>query len=245
MCAWFEAFVPTAIGLLSFIIFCENTDKDTAYFKENFWFGLFISIAIFLVLGIINYSVAKSKITPLSLKANELALIHLTGPRNIVEIAQKSVWGRYLKSIIHFPLHWNIEVKKGDENRFHTGINIIVNSDVRLYVPITFIFIFSGPFVAEDLRSKFMGECILDYVDVENYLLETFKDLNLTGEIFRKITQDAKSYHDENISKREFINCIQHAIKFPKPFSNVADISFDIGKPRFNYSTILNSETEV
>lgn len=243
--AFFIVFIPSAFALLQFVIYCEKTDKENSYFRDHFFLGLIIAITLFVLLAFINYMVIKSKITKVSVKVNELTLIHYPAPGNEVEIARRSVWGKYLKSIIKFPLNWGVNLHKGDENSFYMLITIIVNSEVRLFIPVTLNFIFSGPFKANDLRLKLMNGYIHDEVDVDKFITEKFNSLNLSGETFSKMTQDAKSYYNKNMSKREFIDCMQHNIKFPKLFSNVASTGVTIGKPRFNYSTLLNTETEI
>lgn len=240
--AFFTVFIPGAFWLIYFNFFCQSSGKDVAYYQENVAFGIIIGLILFVILAVVNIKVIRPRITLVDLKENELALIHYPAPRNEVEICRKSLWGRYLKTIIRFPSNWVAVVKKGDENYFHAGITIIINSNVRLFISVTFNFVFSGPFEAEDLYFKFMNGRISDDVDVDKFMVETFSDLNLSGDTYLKMSQDARSYYSKNLSKRDFIDCISHTIKFPKLFSNVAATGLTIEKVKFNYSTLIEED---
>lgn len=241
--AFFTVFIPGILAIFFYLIYCINIGLPVANYEEAFLQGAITCVVLFILLAIVNTVVAKTKITAFKSKTNELSLFHLPGDK--VEILNHSKWGKYPVTSIKFPVNWGVELKKGDENSFYMLITIIVNSEVRLFVPVTLNFIFSGPFEANDLRLKLMDDRILDEVNIDKFITEKFNSLNLSGEVFSKMTQDAKSYYNKNMSKREFIDCMQHNIKFPKLFSNVAATGVNIGKPRFNYSTLLNTETEI
>lgn len=237
--AFFTVFVPGIFLVIYFNFYCQSSGKDVTYYQQNCAFGLIIGFIIFAVLALINFKVIGPRITMADVKENELVLIIYPAPGNEIKIYKKPLWGRYLKTVIRFPANWVAEVKKGDENYYHTGINIIIKSDVRLFISLTFNFIFSGPFKAEDLYFKFMDGRILDEVDVDKFIVEDISNLNLSGETYAEMIEYAKSYYCGKMTKNQLITCILGTIKAPKLFFNVATIGLTVKKVKFNNSTLI------
>lgn len=237
--AFLTAIVTSFACITAIFIFYSNDVQPVTISNIEAYEYLFfanLSLAIiwitFFVLMTAVYLIIAFYVTAFSIRKNRTILLHKG--KNSSEIYCTPLWGKRTYSIINFPDNWSRVMREGGVKYFNFPFELSIDKQVLngrgtetiIAFPIVAKFFFNGPLNKADLekivRNK-KGDALEEKsIDIDDYLLDRFIELNSSKKITDKIKDAAISWDKGKISQVHLSRIAVQDIGFPKNiFSNI------------------------